>query len=83
MTNVIPFPRRDRDTCPRCGASEQGTHHPLCEDRDGTPSGLSDAEVRRRLHSLDCPHCSETDALIPLDEHALTCYRCGWPESAA
>jgi len=27
------------ETCPRCGAGMQATHHALCEHRDGTPTG--------------------------------------------
>ncbi|MBA3563357.1 MAG: hypothetical protein H0W33_05020 [Gammaproteobacteria bacterium] len=44
---VIAFP--DGETCTRCGASMQATHHPLCEARDGTPTDLSDAEVRQLI----------------------------------
>jgi hypothetical protein len=35
--------------CPRCGATEQATHHPLCQHRDGTPTALSDDAVREAL----------------------------------
>lgn len=38
--------------CPRCGAHTQATHHPLCTYRDGTPTELSDDEVRRALEVL-------------------------------
>lgn len=34
------------DLCPRCGHHEQATHHWLCQERDGTPTGLSDEQVR-------------------------------------
>jgi hypothetical protein len=37
------------EICPRCGAAEQATHHPLCQERDGTPTSLSDEEVRAAL----------------------------------
>jgi hypothetical protein len=37
------------DICPRCGVGMQATHHPLCQYRDGTPTELSDYEVRRRI----------------------------------
>lgn len=30
----------------------QATHHPLCSHRDGTPTNLTDAEVRRQLRRL-------------------------------
>ena len=39
--------------CPRCGAADQGTHHPLCQHRDGTPTVLSDETVRRALGPND------------------------------
>ena len=37
------------EMCPRCGADMQATHHPLCEERDGTPTGLSDKAIRQAL----------------------------------
>jgi ribosomal protein L40E len=37
------------DICARCGAHMQATHHRLCQERDGTPTALSDREVRKRL----------------------------------
>ena len=46
-TNIIQFP--DYDTCPRCGACMQLTHHELCEARDGTQTDLDDATVRRLI----------------------------------
>lgn len=38
--------------CLRCGASMQCTHHPLCQASDGTPTALSDEEVRSLLALL-------------------------------
>ncbi len=38
--------QRFKDICHRCGMSTQATHHPLCEERDGTPTGLADEAVR-------------------------------------
>ena len=46
-TNVVEFP--DIEICRRCGASMQLTHHELCESRDGTPTDLDDATVRRLI----------------------------------
>jgi len=46
-TNVVEF--LDYDTCRRCGASMQATHNELCEARDGTPTDLDDATVRRLI----------------------------------
>jgi hypothetical protein len=37
------------DICMRCGAHMQATHHWLCQYPDGTPTGLTDQEVRGRL----------------------------------
>ncbi len=37
------------DTCPRCGAGEQATHHSACQRRDGTPTSLTDKQVREVL----------------------------------
>lgn len=48
------IPVEPDDTCPRCGAAMQATHHPLCEHRDGTPTQLDDAVVRA-LVRLDWP----------------------------
>lgn len=48
------IPAEPDDTCPRCGAAMQATHHPLCEHRDGTPTQLDDAVVRA-LVRLDWP----------------------------
>ena len=39
-------PREEDDRCARCGASMQATHHPSCETRDGTPTGLADETVQ-------------------------------------
>jgi hypothetical protein len=39
----------DDEGCPRCGAHQQATHHPLCQERDGTRTILSDGEVRDAL----------------------------------
>jgi hypothetical protein len=53
-TESIGYPLLDADAiCPRCGASEQFTHHPLCQARDGTPTSLSDAEVRENLNQSE------------------------------
>ena len=43
------LPQPDFEICQRCGASMQATHHELCESRDGTPTGLDDATVRRLI----------------------------------
>ena len=46
------------DVCGRCGASMQATHHPLCEERDGTPTRVPDdvcsglVRVLRRLAAV-------------------------------
>ena len=42
----------DRELCPRCGCNTQGTHHPLCSYRDGTPTELTDDAVRDALAVL-------------------------------
>ena len=36
----------DEDSCPRCGAHMQATHHPACAARDGTPTELDDKTDR-------------------------------------
>ena len=43
------LPQPDIEICRRCGASIQATHHELCESRDGTPTDLDDATVRRLI----------------------------------
>jgi hypothetical protein len=42
MTTLRP----NDDICPRCGVSNQATHHSACQERDGTPTSLTDDEVR-------------------------------------
>jgi hypothetical protein len=42
----------DDDICPGCGAHKQATHHPLCEERDGTPTGLTDEQIRAAIELL-------------------------------
>jgi hypothetical protein len=42
-------PNAEDAICPRCGAHEQATHHPLCQHEDGTPTELDDREARRRI----------------------------------
>jgi hypothetical protein len=37
------------DICPRCGAHEQLTHHPLCQHKNGAPTALSDEQVRQGI----------------------------------
>ena len=39
-------PLSSDDSCPRCGAHMQATHHPLCEAKDGTPTGLANKNIR-------------------------------------
>lgn len=41
----------DPDYCGRCGVSMQGTHHPLCEARDGTPTDTADEDVRAAVYA--------------------------------
>jgi hypothetical protein len=55
--------------CLRCGADEQGTHHPLCQSRDGTPTNLSDAEVRAALKDDAAQHEYLADLLDRMDSH--------------
>lgn len=40
--------------CPRCGAHEHATHHPACQERDGTPIPLDDQTVRRIVQRCGC-----------------------------
>jgi ribosomal protein S27AE len=40
------------ERCPRCGAHMQMTHHPLCQERDGTPTGLTDEQIRAAIKLL-------------------------------
>lgn len=71
---------QDDDLCPRCGASMQTTHHPLCQDRDGTPTSLTDEEVRQALAAgvaslqgpITCWSCG-----APLPEGGQVCEVCG------
>jgi hypothetical protein len=34
------------EICPRCGSDMQATHHPACEYKDGTPTGLTNEQIR-------------------------------------
>jgi len=43
----------DDEVCPRCGAAMQATHNPLCQSRDGTPTALTDEEVRKALAEIE------------------------------
>jgi hypothetical protein len=70
----------DDSICERCGASEQLTHHPLCQARDGTPTALSDDEVREavaaesRRPGIDdhfglCPHCLGDPVMLNVERN--------------
>lgn len=52
----------DDDICPRCGAAMQLTHHILCQYSDGTPTKLSNKEVRKVLAVLEMSGAVVTNA---------------------
>jgi hypothetical protein len=43
------------EICPRYFALMQATHHPLCQERDGTPTTLTDREVHAAI-AQQAPH---------------------------
>ena len=49
----------ETESCPRCGAHMQATHHPLCQARDGTPTELDDRAVRIALALVEGPPVGE------------------------
>jgi hypothetical protein len=49
---IIDYDEPCDEPCPRCGMGMQFTHHPLCQERDGTPSGLTDEQIRAAIALL-------------------------------
>ena len=71
------------DTCPRCGANTQATHHPLCENA-GIPDHVVRAELvpGKRADAVPeyfgvCPECWGSDGALNIGPvHIHYCDRC-------